>query len=126
MSLVLDAGALIAYERGSRTVQAFLERAHRHGDDVRTTTAVVAQTWRGDARQVRLSSLLRGVDEQHLTSEQARLVGRLLRRAGTADVVDGTVVDIATDGDEVLTSGPDDIRTLATTAGKRLLVTRVS
>ncbi|MDQ6726044.1 MAG: hypothetical protein M3066_07775 [Actinomycetota bacterium] len=126
MSLVLDAGALIAYERGSRTVQAFLERADRHGEDVRTTTAVVAQTWHGDPRQVRLATLLRGVDERHLTSAQARRVGRLLRRARTADVVDGTVVDIATDGDEILTGDPDDIRALAAAAGKRVLVTRVS
>jgi len=126
VSLVLDAGALIAYERGSRTVQAFLERAARHGEDVRTTTAVVAQTWHGDPKQARLARLLVGIDERHLTSEQARLVGRLLRRAGTADVVDGTVVDTATDGDEILTGDPDDIRALATVAGKRLLVTRVS
>lgn len=126
MSLVLDAGALIAYERGSRTVQAFLERAHRHSEDVRTTTAVVAQTWRGDPKQARLAKLLRGVDERDLTSDQARLVGRLLRRAGTADVVDGTIVDIANDGDEILTSDPADIRALALTAAKKLLITRVS
>ncbi len=126
MSLVLDAGALIAYERGSRTVQAFLERAHRQGEDVRTTTAVVAQTWHGDSKQARLATLLRGVDERDLTSDQARLVGRLLRQAGTADVVDGTIVDIANDGDEILTSDPADIRALALTAGKKLLITRVS
>ena len=126
MSLVLDAGALIAYERGSRTVQAFLERAHRHSEDVRTTTAVVAQTWHGDPKQARLAMLLRGVDERNLTSDQARLVGRLLRQAGTADVVDGTIVDIANDGDEILTSDPADIRALALTAAKKLLITRVS
>ena len=126
MSLVLDTGALIAYERGSRTVQAFLERAYRLSDDVRTTTAVVAQGWYGDARQVQLARLLRGTDERNLTSEQARRVGRLLRQAAMVDVVDGTVVDIAEDGDEVLTSDPDDLRQLAAAAGKRLLVTRVS
>jgi len=126
VSLVLDAGALIAHERGSRTVQAFLERAHRHSEDVRTTTAVVAQTWRGDPKQARLAMLLRGVDERILTSDQARLVGRLLRRAGTADVVDGTIVDIANDGDEILTSDPADIRALALTAAKQLLITQVS
>ena len=126
MSLVLDAGALIAYERGSRTVQAFLERAYRRGDDIRTTTAVVAQGWHGDPRQVLVARLLRGVDERDLTSAQARRVGRLLRQAGTADVVDGTLVDVADDGDEVLTSDPDDIRRLAAAAGKRVIVTRVS
>jgi len=126
MSLVLDAGALIAYERGSRTVQAFLERAYLHGEDVRTTTAVVAQAWHGDPKRARLTMLLRGVNERDLTSDQARLVGRLLRRTGTTDVVDGTLVDIANDGDEILTSDAGDIRALAMTAGKKLLVTSVS
>lgn len=126
MSLLLDAGALIAYERGSRTMQAFLERAYRRHEDVRTTTAVVAQTWHGDPRQARLAVLLRGVDERELTSDQARLVGRLLRTAGTKDVVDATIVDIANDGDEILTSDPVDIRTLAVTARKTLIVTQVS
>jgi len=126
VSLVLDAGALIAYERGSKTVQAFLERAYRHSEDVRTTTAVVAQTWHGDPKQARLAVLLRGVKERDLTGEQARLVGRLLRQNGTTDVVDGTIVDIANDGDEILTSDPGDIRALALVAGKTLLITRVS
>ncbi len=126
MSLLLDAAALIAYERGSRTVQAFLERAYRRSEDVRTTTAVVAQTWHGDPRQGRLAVLLCGVDERELTSDQARFVGRLLRSAGTTDVVDATIVDIANDGDEILTSDPGDIRTLAVTARKTLIVTPVS
>ncbi len=70
--------------------------------------------------------LLRGVNERYLTSDQARLVGRLLRQTGTTDVVDGTLVDIANDGDEVLTSDPGDIQALAMTADKKLLITRVS
>lgn len=126
MSLVLDAGALIAYERGSRTVQAFLERASREGDDVRTSTAVVAQTWHGDPTQVRLARLLRGVDECELTCARARSVGRLLRQAGTIDVVDGTIIDIARDGDEILTSDPGNLRQLAASGGKAVIVTLVS
>ena len=126
MSLVLDTGALIAYERGSRTVQAFLERAYRSGEDVRTPTGVVAQAWNGGPKQAPLARLLRGVDERELSSEQARSVGQLLRRAAATDVIDGTVVDVANDGDEVLTADPADIRALAAAAGKRLLVTRVS
>ena len=126
MSLVLDAGALIAYERGSRTVQAFLERAYRVGDDVRTSAAVVAQAWQGDPKQVRLVRLLRGVDERDLTGERARSVGRLLRSARTTDVVDGTIIDIARDGDEILTSDPDDLRHLAASDGKAVIITLVS
>lgn len=126
MSLVLDAGALIAYERGSRTVQAFLERAYREGDDVRTSTAVVAQTWHGDPKQVRLVRLLRGVDERDLTSDRARSVGRAIRSARITDVVDGTIIDIARDGDEILTSDPGDLRQLAASERKAVIITMVS
>jgi hypothetical protein len=126
MTLLLDAGALIAFDRGSRTVQAFLERAYRRGESVGTTTAVVAQAWRDDPRQARLASLLRGIDEQELTTIRARRVGRLLRLAGTADIVDATLVDWANDGDEILTGDLDDIQRLAQAAGKTVIVTRVN
>ncbi len=107
-------------------MQAFLERAHREGDDVRTSTAVVAQTWHGDPKQARLARLLRGVDERDLTSAQARSIGRALRRAMTTDVVDGTIIGIARDGDEILTSDPGDLRRLAASAGKAVIITLVS
>ncbi|MGH9111420.1 MAG: hypothetical protein ACRDZN_03840 [Acidimicrobiales bacterium] len=125
MSLLLDAGALIAYERRSRTVQAFLERSERAGSDVRTTTAVVAQAWRDGARQARLALLLQGVEEIELASARARQIGELLRRARTSDVVDASIVDIARDGDEILTSDPDDLVPLARAAGKTVIVTPV-
>ncbi|MGH9259425.1 MAG: PIN domain-containing protein [Acidimicrobiales bacterium] len=126
MMLLLDTGALIAYERGSRTVQAFLERAHRTGDTVRTSTAAVAQAWRDGSRQARVALLLRGTDESELTRDRARRIGRLLLLAGTADVVDGSIVDLGHDGDEILTSDTDDMQRLATVAGKTLIVTHVS
>lgn len=125
MSLLLDAGAFIAYERGSRVVQAFLERAQRTGEDVRTTTAVVAQVWRDDPRQARLHMLLRGVREQDLTAERARNVGRLLRSTQTVDVVDGSLIEMANDGDEILTSDPDDLSALAQAARRTILITRI-
>ncbi|MGQ0576115.1 MAG: hypothetical protein ACT4RN_18200 [Pseudonocardia sp.] len=125
MSLVLDAGALLAYDRRDRTVRAFLERANRGRIDVLTTTGAVAQVWRDGARQAQLAVLLRGVHEVELGSEQARRVGTLLGVARLRDVVDGGVVDAAADGDEILTSDPDDIAALARAAGKSLLVTRI-
>lgn len=125
MSLLLDAGALIAFERGSRTVQAFLERAQRAGEPVRTTTTVIAQVFRKPAAQVALTRLLRGVDEQSLDGERARKTGAMLSAAGCSDVVDGSLVEAARDGDEILTSDPDDILALATAAKKTLIVTRV-
>jgi hypothetical protein len=75
VSLILDTGALMAFERGARTVQAFLEPAHREDIEVRTTTAAVAQAWRDPARQVALGRLLRGVDERELTRARLRSSG---------------------------------------------------
>jgi hypothetical protein len=63
-----------------------------------------------------------GIDEVELTRERCRAVGMLLRTAGTTDVVNATLVEAATDGDDVLTSDPADIRRLADAGGKKLTV----
>ena len=118
MSSILDAGALIAYERRDQTVRAYLERAERTEIPVLTTAGVVAQVWREPARQALLARLLRGADEVELTRERARAVGLLLGASRSADVVDGSVVDAAENGDEILTSDPDNITPLATAASR--------
>lgn len=125
MTLVLDAGALIAYEHGDPTVRAFLERASRTGVGVRTTTGAIAQVWRDGARQVRLIRLLQGVLEIELTRQRARRVGALLSSSGGHDVLGASVVDAATDGDEILTTSPDGIMSLARNSGRNLIVTRI-
>jgi hypothetical protein len=125
MSLILDAGALIAFERGGRTIQALLERAHREEVDVCTTTGAVAQVWRNASRQVLLGRLLRGIDEKELTRSRARTIGMLLAVANGTDVVDGSIIEIARDGDEIVTTDPDDLVSLAEAAGKTLLVTPI-
>lgn len=125
MSLLLDAGALIAFERGNRLVQAFLERAHRRSEPVRTTSTVVAQIWRKPKTQVHLGRLLQGVEELGLDRVGARRVGLLLGAAKLADVVDASLIDAAYDGDEILTSDPGDLLRLANAAGKRLRITPV-
>lgn len=125
MTLILDSGALIAYEHGDRTVRAFLERASRTGVDVRTTTGAVAQVWRNGARQARLVRLLHGLLEVELTRDRARHIGTRLGTAGCRDVIDASVVDAAMDGDEILTTDPDDITALARYSGKNLIVTCV-
>src|ERR671923_2550800 len=122
MAVVLDAGALISYDRGDRTVRALLESAQRERAPVRTSTGAVAQAWRSGARQVHLVRLLRGVDERSIDQSAARRVGQLLGAAATADVIDAAVVDLATNGDEVLTSDPQDLAVLANAAGKSLTI----
>lgn len=126
MSLVLDAGALIAYERGDRTIHAFLLAAAASGDVVKTSAAVVAQVWRRGARQVALARLLRGVDEIALTPQRGRAVGALLQLSRSADVVDAALVELADNGDEILTSDPKDILRIANHSGKTLIITPVT
>ena len=126
MALVLDTGALIAVERGERTVAAFLERAQVEHVAVRTSAAAVAQAWRAGAREGRLARLLQAVDEGSLDSSAARRVGALLMLSATVDVVDAAVIDSAMPGDEILTSDPGDLAVLAEAAGKRLTITPVS
>ncbi|MGH8901267.1 MAG: hypothetical protein ACRDYA_06190 [Egibacteraceae bacterium] len=43
--------------------------------------------------------------------------GVLLSWTGGNDVIDATLVLLASDGDEILTSDPDDLRALAVAAG---------
>ncbi len=126
MALLLDAGGLIGYDRRNLTVIAMIDTAQRHQVPVRTTTGVVAQVWRDGGRQARLARLLRGVDAQELSHDRARSIGTLLAASGSADVIDASLIDVALDGDEVLTSDPDDITRLAIAARKRLAVIAVS
>lgn len=123
MSLVLDAGALIAIERRDRVVIARLVAAHEESEPVRTSAAVVAQVWRNGSRQATLARVLAGTEEVPLHSEQAREIGRLLATRRSADVVDGAVAVIAQPGDEVLTSDPKDLKALL--RGKDVRVTTV-
>jgi len=61
--LVLDAGAFVAVERGSRDVAALIKRERLAGRSPVTSGGVVAQVWRGGSgRQVPMARLLAGTD----------------------------------------------------------------
>ena len=125
MSLLLDAGALIGFERGNLAVLGALAHARQHQVPVCTSAAVTAQVWRDRRRQVSLTMLLRGVAEKPLDAQTSPLVGELLRLSGTSDVADAALVTLAVDGDEILTSDPDDMVTLAGAKRLRVLITPV-
>jgi len=73
--------------------------------------------WRGGTgRQVPVARLLAGVDITALDDGLGRRAGMLLARSGLADAVDAAVVSLATDGDDILTSDPGDLRALAQAA----------
>ena len=113
MGLVLDSGALVAFERGDRGVAALVEAARRRRDPVVTSSGCVAQAWRGGGpRQALLARLLRGVAERGLDRDVSRSVGQLCAETGTTDVIDGHIALLASDRDTVLTSDAEDIRAL--------------
>jgi hypothetical protein len=113
VGLVLDSGALIAFERGDRRVAALVEAARRRRDQVVTSSGCVAQAWRGGGpRQALLARLLRGVSEHGLDQAVSKPVGNLCAASGAADVIDGHVALLARDHDVVVTSDVDDINAL--------------
>jgi len=118
MTVVLDAGALVAAERDDREVAAVMKRERRAGRRPVTHGGVIGQVWRGGSgRQANLARALRGVDVRALDDELGRRAGVLLAAAGADDVIDATVVLLARDGDEIITSDPIDLRHLALAAG---------
>ena len=116
--LILDAGAFVAVERGDRDVVALVKRERLAGRLPLTSGAVVAQVWRGGTgRQVPLARLLAGTDVSPVDDSLGRRAGMLLARSGHTDAVDATVLCLAADGDDILTSDPGDLRRLAEAAG---------
>ena len=112
MTIVLDAGALIAIDRRDREVGAMLRVAQQQRVVVRSSAGVVAQVWRDGARQALLSRVLSGVDVVVLDLSAAKRVGVSLGVVDRGDVVDGHVAQLVEPGDRLLTSDPDDMRDL--------------
>jgi hypothetical protein len=112
MTVVLDAGALIAIDRRDRRVGAMLRLVQAEGIPVRTSGAVVAQVWRDGRTQANLARALRGVEVVGLDAEHGRRVGELLAESRTSDVVDGHVALLADPIGQVLTSDPDELTAL--------------
>jgi hypothetical protein len=117
LKLILDAGAFIAFERGDRMLAARLKRALLTGSRPRSHGGVVGQIWRAGARQARTARLLSAVEIVPLDLELGRRAGLLLGRTRRADVVDAALVLLASDGDWIVTSDPEDLHPLAEGAG---------
>jgi hypothetical protein len=116
--LVLDAGAFVAVERGDRDVVALVKRERLAGRPPVTNGGVVAQVWRGGhGRQVPVARLLAGVEVSPIDDRLGRRAGILLARVDHTDAIDAAVICLAADGDDILTSDPDDLRALAEAAG---------
>jgi hypothetical protein len=118
MSLILDAGAFVAIERGDRDLVALIKRERLANRSPLTHGGVIGQVWRGGSgRQANLARLLPGVDVRSLDDDLGRRCGLLLGATGGSDVIDAAVMLLAGDGDEIFTSDPGDFEELAAAAG---------
>lgn len=121
-----DTGALLAAERNDRKMWA-LHAGFLAEEIVPTVPApVLAQAWRGGARQASLSRLLALCEVESMSEERARAVGRLASRSRHEDVVDLAVVEGAVRRrDAVVTSDAGDIRRIAEALGERIRIESV-
>ena len=113
MSVVYDAGVLIAADGDDRQVWLDHKRRLLAGVIPITTAPVIGQVSRS-ARQVQLRRFLRGCRVVAFADVDSHRVGALLADTGTSDVVDAHVALVASDHRApVLTSDPDYLRRLA-------------
>jgi rRNA-processing protein FCF1 len=114
-SVVLDAGALIAFERGDARMRALVRQAVDAGARLVIPSGVLGQVWRGSARQASLHALVKGPTTVVPVLDQvlAEAAGVLCGRSGTSDVIDASVVLVARrERAVVVTSDFDDLRRL--------------
>jgi PIN domain-containing protein len=112
LGITLDAGGLIAVDRGARQVIVLLARAAERGAEVTIPATALAQAIRRPERQARLARLIRQPTTAVVPLDRvdATSAGRLLAASGTSDIIDAHVVICARrSGQQVITSDPDDL-----------------
>jgi len=113
-ALVLDAGALIAFERGERKIEVLVRQAIHRSVAIVVPAAVVGQVWRDGRKQARLARLLAKpeVTVVALDDTSARACGQLCGLRHT-NVVDASVAVCALARKApVATSDPKDLARL--------------
>jgi predicted nucleic acid-binding protein len=123
--LVLDAGVLIAHERGDRSPEAWLDRAAREGIDVAVAAPTITEVWRNGARQARVARLLNVCRIIDCDQQLARAGGEIMGRAQSRETLDAIVVATAAlVGGVVLTDDLADLGPLGAAAGVRVVSLR--
>lgn len=113
--LVLDAGALIAFEREEEDMVAIIDQAANIEASILIPASALAQAWRGGGpRSARLARLIAGTESDALDEARAKEVGERLGVHSATDVADAHVVCCALAQPAALvTSDPDDMKALA-------------
>lgn len=128
MRVTYDTGALIAAERNDRRMWALHNGYSTEGVTPLVPAPVLAEAWRGGARQARLVHFLRACEIEEMTAGQARRIGELVGASGLDDITDVAVVEVAIrlgDNGPVVTSNASHIRQVADAAGARLPIEEV-
>ena len=113
--LTLDAGALIALDRGDRRVLVLLARAKDVGGVITVPATALAQAIRKPRAQALLARLIRQptTDLAALDGTDATSVGILLAASRTNDIADAHVVVCGKRSNQpIVTSDPADLRRL--------------
>ena len=113
--LTLDAGALIALDRGQRRTSLLVWNALKKKVTLAIPAGVLGQAWRDGRKQARLAKLLRArnVEVEPLDERRARAAGQLCGVRGTSDIIDASVVLCAKRrGHRVVTSDAADLERL--------------
>jgi hypothetical protein len=122
-----DSGALIVGERNDRRMWA-LHVGFMAEEVVPVVPApVVAEAWRGGARQASLARLLAGCNIEPMMADQALRVGELAGQAGHEDIVDVTVVEgaLRREDDVVVASNSSQIQKIVGSTGRSIRVEAV-
>jgi predicted nucleic acid-binding protein len=111
--LTLDAGALIAYERGEERVREILAVGYARGLVPTIPAIALAEVWRGDAKDARVARLLKTCSVEVVDERLARTAGSLRRATSGSGAIDACIAaGVRRRGDAIATSDPLDMRAL--------------
>ncbi len=127
-SLLLDAGAVLAFARDQPEVRRWLQRAQQHEVEPRVCLVTIAEVFRDRPAGARVQWVLSRLDEAPFTYKHAQDAGRLLGVTGSGDrTIDAIVAATALRMPRpvaVLTSDPKDLAQLLD-GQRRVVVARV-
>ncbi|HLM86844.1 MAG TPA: PIN domain-containing protein [Solirubrobacteraceae bacterium] len=111
--LTLDAGALIAYERGGERIREILAVGYARGLVPTIPAIALAEVWRGDGKDARVARLIKACSIETVDERLARAAGSLRRAVPEADTIDACIaVGVRRRRDAIATSDPGDMRAL--------------
>lgn len=94
-AVTLDAGVLIAAERGSSSARAVVASSVEDDMDLVVSAATVAEVWRGGSRGAGIAWLISTCQVEPVDSPLARRAGELLGEAGSQETLDAILVATA-------------------------------